>query len=220
MRTAQAIINPNHGDEIHPVQQFEPFEPGAGIAPAETRPAETQEPSPLLQQTAPTDAMQALRNRSESIAQTGNERFAYDAYRRFIMMFSDVAFGLSKLVMNVYRDWLGESATRALRVLVQVDLAGEPTKFGLEEAQLLPVLEALRGEAGLRIEGLMLLPPYFEEAEQARRSAETPSTAGTEPVLSSAMTGTESSNASSCWQPASTCSASTSRTDRENVIAR
>jgi pyruvate, orthophosphate dikinase len=30
------------------------------------------------------------------IAETGNPRFVYDAYRRFIMMFSDVAFGLSK----------------------------------------------------------------------------------------------------------------------------
>jgi pyruvate,orthophosphate dikinase len=30
------------------------------------------------------------------IEETGNPRFVYDAYRRFIMMFSDVAFGLSK----------------------------------------------------------------------------------------------------------------------------
>ncbi len=30
------------------------------------------------------------------IAETGDARFVYDSYRRFIMMFSDVAFGLSK----------------------------------------------------------------------------------------------------------------------------
>jgi len=30
------------------------------------------------------------------IAETGDERFVYDSYRRFIMMFSDVSFGLSK----------------------------------------------------------------------------------------------------------------------------
>ena len=34
-----------------------------------------------------------------------------------------VAFALSKLVMNVYRAWLGESAMRALRVLVEERLA-------------------------------------------------------------------------------------------------
>ncbi|MBL8048193.1 MAG: pyruvate, phosphate dikinase [Chthonomonas sp.] len=30
------------------------------------------------------------------IAETGDERFVYDSYRRFIMMFSDVSFGISK----------------------------------------------------------------------------------------------------------------------------
>ncbi len=52
--------------------------------------------------------------------------------------------------------------------LVQVDLAGEETKFGLPEASLLATLEALRGTDGIRVEGLMLLPPWFDEPEHAR----------------------------------------------------
>jgi PLP dependent protein len=62
----------------------------------------------------------------------------------------------------------GAEAGHPVRALVQVDLAGEETKFGLPEAELLPALEALRGTAGLRIEGLMLLPPFFEDPERAR----------------------------------------------------
>ncbi len=62
----------------------------------------------------------------------------------------------------------GVEAGRPVRALVQVDLAGEETKFGLPEAELLPVLEALRGKEGLRIEGLMVLPPFFDEPERAR----------------------------------------------------
>lgn len=62
----------------------------------------------------------------------------------------------------------GAEAGRPVRGLVQVDLAGEETKFGLPEAELLPVLEALRGREGLRLEGLMVLPPYFEDPERAR----------------------------------------------------
>jgi pyridoxal phosphate enzyme (YggS family) len=62
----------------------------------------------------------------------------------------------------------GAEAGRPVRGLVQVDLAGEETKFGLPEAELLPVLEALRGREGLRVEGLMVLPPYFEDPERAR----------------------------------------------------
>ena len=55
-----------------------------------------------------------------------------------------------------------------LPVLVQVDLAGEATKFGLEESSLNATLESLRGLASLRVEGLMVLPPYFEDPEAAR----------------------------------------------------
>jgi len=61
-----------------------------------------------------------------------------------------------------------QEAGRTLRALVQVDLAGEEAKFGLAERRLLPVLEELRGLAGLRVLGLMLLPPFFEDPQAAR----------------------------------------------------
>ncbi len=63
---------------------------------------------------------------------------------------------------------IGAESGRAVRALVQVDLAGETTKFGLPESQLLPALEALRLEDGIRIEGLMLLPPYHDDPESVR----------------------------------------------------
>ena len=62
----------------------------------------------------------------------------------------------------------GAEAGRPVRALVQVDLAGEETKFGLPEAELLPALESLRGRDGLRVEGLMVLPPYLEDPEETR----------------------------------------------------
>jgi pyridoxal phosphate enzyme (YggS family) len=63
---------------------------------------------------------------------------------------------------------VGAETGRPVRTLVQVDLAGEATKFGLPEADLLPLLEALRGREGLRVEGLMLLPPLFDDPEEVR----------------------------------------------------
>jgi pyridoxal phosphate enzyme (YggS family) len=62
----------------------------------------------------------------------------------------------------------GEESGREVRGLVEVDLAGEATKYGLPEAELLPALQALRGRAGLRLEGLMLLPPLLEDPEALR----------------------------------------------------
>jgi PLP dependent protein len=58
--------------------------------------------------------------------------------------------------------------SRVVPVLVQVDLAGEPTKHGLDEARLFPGLEILRGLKSVRVEGLMVLPPLFEDPETAR----------------------------------------------------
>ncbi len=63
---------------------------------------------------------------------------------------------------------LSVEAGRTTRGLVQVDLAGEETKFGVPEAELLTVLEELRAFPGLRLEGLMILPPLFEEPERTR----------------------------------------------------
>ncbi len=62
----------------------------------------------------------------------------------------------------------GEEAGREVRGLVEVDLAGEPSKFGLPESELWPALQALRGRPGLRLEGLMVLPPLLEDPEAVR----------------------------------------------------
>jgi PLP dependent protein len=63
---------------------------------------------------------------------------------------------------------LAAEAGRPLGALVQVDLAGEETKFGVPEAELLAVLDGLRALPGLRVLGLMLIPPFFEEPERTR----------------------------------------------------
>ena len=57
---------------------------------------------------------------------------------------------------------------RVLPVLVQVDLAGEATKFGVSEEKLEGILDALRGLKSVHVEGLMVLPPYQEDPEKSR----------------------------------------------------
>jgi pyridoxal phosphate enzyme (YggS family) len=57
---------------------------------------------------------------------------------------------------------------KALSMLVQVDLAGEETKFGLAEERLFPTLEELRGFKAVRVDGLMALPPFEEDPDRAR----------------------------------------------------
>jgi len=69
---------------------------------------------------------------------------------------------------------LGQKVGRAalesgvvMPVLVQVDLAGEASKSGVPESGLMPVLESLRAVEGIRLDGLMAIPPFLEP-EQVR----------------------------------------------------
>jgi pyridoxal phosphate enzyme (YggS family) len=66
-------------------------------------------------------------------------------------------------------DDAARAESRAIELLVQVDLAGEPTKHGAREEELQPIFDAARTCRSARVVGLMLLPPATEELEQARR---------------------------------------------------
>ena len=63
---------------------------------------------------------------------------------------------------------MAEEQGISLHVLVQVDLAGEVTKHGVEEAGLLAVLEAVRGATHMHPDGLMILPPFADDPEASR----------------------------------------------------
>ena len=63
---------------------------------------------------------------------------------------------------------LAEEQDKTQRVLVQVDLAGEKTKAGISEAKLFETFEEIQDLPGLRIEGLMVLPPYCPDPEEVR----------------------------------------------------
>lgn len=61
-----------------------------------------------------------------------------------------------------------EESRENLSVFVHVDLAGEATKSGIAEKDLPKLVEFLGSCKNLNFEGLMILPPYFENAEDAR----------------------------------------------------
>ena len=61
-----------------------------------------------------------------------------------------------------------EEGRDELPVLVQLSLAGEPTKSGATEVELPTLVEKFEACARVRLTGLMTMPPFFEDAEQAR----------------------------------------------------
>ena len=61
----------------------------------------------------------------------------------------------------------GEEGKRPI-VLIQVDLAHEPTKSGVDEPELPAIVGALDWAENLDFRGLMTMPPFFAEPEQGR----------------------------------------------------
>jgi PLP dependent protein len=71
-----------------------------------------------------------------------------------------------ELLLTIDAAAAGAGAKPAL--LVQVDLAGEATKFGLRPEEVPPLLEAAASLRAAEVVGLMILPPYSKNPEDSR----------------------------------------------------
>jgi pyridoxal phosphate enzyme (YggS family) len=65
-------------------------------------------------------------------------------------------------------DEAARETRRTPELLVQVDLAGEETKFGAPEPVAREILQAAATLTAARVVGLMVMPPFFDDPEQAR----------------------------------------------------
>jgi len=88
--------------------------------------------------------------------------------RKAVQLF-DVIHSLDslELAQRLERICVEEGCER-LSVFVHVDLAGEETKSGISENDLPHLVELLLTCRCLSFDGLMILPPYFENADDTR----------------------------------------------------
>ena len=61
-----------------------------------------------------------------------------------------------------------EKAGKIQRVLIQVKLSEEETKHGIGEEDVMNLIDAVIKMKNLKLEGLMIMPPYFDNPEMAR----------------------------------------------------
>jgi pyridoxal phosphate enzyme (YggS family) len=88
--------------------------------------------------------------------------------RRAVNLF-DVIHSLDSVDLARRLDRLcAEEGKQSLSLLIQVDLGHEETKSGIDESELQQLAETLRGLERLELIGLMTLPPFFDDPEQAR----------------------------------------------------
>ena len=61
-----------------------------------------------------------------------------------------------------------ESAGRVIKVLIEVKLSEEATKFGTEEEEVFGLARRIKDLSHLCLDGLMTMPPYFDSPELSR----------------------------------------------------
>src|SRR6266705_5118754 len=85
--------------------------------------------------------------------------------RRAVELF-DVIHSLDSVALAQRLDRMCAELNRPeLPVMIQVDLGKESTKSGAAESELLEIVDAIKQSRIVRLQGLMTLPPYFDDPE-------------------------------------------------------
>jgi hypothetical protein len=61
-----------------------------------------------------------------------------------------------------------EQADRVVKVMIEVNLSKEATKFGTDEEMVFNLARKIQTHKHLSLEGLMTMPPYFDSPEKSR----------------------------------------------------
>jgi pyridoxal phosphate enzyme (YggS family) len=61
-----------------------------------------------------------------------------------------------------------EQAGQVTKVMIEVNISGEATKFGTDEEKVFSIVKGIHNLNHLSLEGLMTMPPYFDSPEMSR----------------------------------------------------
>jgi pyridoxal phosphate enzyme (YggS family) len=80
----------------------------------------------------------------------------------------DMIHSLDSIPLAEELDRRAEREGRTMDVMVEVNLSGETTKFGTEEAKTFDIARKVLNLRHLSLKGLMTMPPYFDSPEMSR----------------------------------------------------
>ena len=87
---------------------------------------------------------------------------------KYAVKLFDMIQTVDSVDLAVELDRLAEKAGKVQKVLVQVKLSEEESKHGVQENELRPLLDKIIGLGNLKLEGLMTIPPYFDDQQEVR----------------------------------------------------
>jgi pyridoxal phosphate enzyme (YggS family) len=87
---------------------------------------------------------------------------------KYAVRLFDVVHSVDSLALAEELNRRAEQTGRVLKVMMEVNLSGETTKFGADEESVLNLAKMIRHLNHLSLEGLMTMPPYFDSPEKSR----------------------------------------------------
>jgi pyridoxal phosphate enzyme (YggS family) len=87
---------------------------------------------------------------------------------KYAVRLFDLIHSLDNLPLAEELDRRAGQVRQTLKVMIEVNLSGEATKFGTDEEKVLNLSRKILDLPHLSLEGLMTMPPYFDSPEMSR----------------------------------------------------
>jgi len=87
---------------------------------------------------------------------------------RYAVRLFDVVHSLDSIPLAEELNRRVGQGDRVIKVMIEVNLSKEATKFGTDEERLLDLAKRIQTLNRLSLEGLMTMPPYFDAPEMSR----------------------------------------------------
>ncbi|HUL37363.1 MAG TPA: YggS family pyridoxal phosphate-dependent enzyme [Thermodesulfobacteriota bacterium] len=87
---------------------------------------------------------------------------------KYAVRLFDMIHALDSVSLAEELNQRAEKAGRLMKVMIEVNLSREATKFGTDEEMVLNLAKSIQGLKHLSLEGLMTMPPYFDSPEMSR----------------------------------------------------
>ncbi len=87
---------------------------------------------------------------------------------KYAIRLFDVIHSIDSIPLAEELNRRAEQSDRVVKVMIEVNLSKEATKFGTDEERMLNLARRIQTFKHLSLEGLMTMPPYFDSPEMSR----------------------------------------------------
>ncbi|HUU50162.1 MAG TPA: YggS family pyridoxal phosphate-dependent enzyme [Nitrospinota bacterium] len=87
---------------------------------------------------------------------------------KYIFDLFDMVHSVDSIPLAHEIDRIGKKKGKVMDILIQVNISGEETKYGMEAAEMMKIIKEISNYEHISIKGLMTMPPFFNDPEDAR----------------------------------------------------